>query len=246
MAEDLVKRPNSPGLHTGLSTGRPYRGSNQLSLQCSAAKHRFKSKWWGTYNQVAFNDASVRKGERGTKVVLWRPIKRSRINKNGDDTEDRFLVVREFVVFNCEQTTALNQFRVGHTMPNGDVDARYEHADEVIAATGAVINYGGNRAFYPPSDDTITMPFGHQFESPEAIYETLLHECVHWGVTRTDFARDNKKQTYAFEELVAELGSCFLMGELSMSTTENLDNHASYVKHWLSAMANDSRSPHRL
>ena len=59
--------PNSPGLHTSLSTGCPYRGINQLILQCSAMKQGFKSKWWGTYNQIAFNGASVRRGQKATK-----------------------------------------------------------------------------------------------------------------------------------------------------------------------------------
>ncbi|WP_161604787.1 ArdC family protein [Roseiconus nitratireducens] len=232
--------PNSPGLHTSLSTGAVYRGINQLILQCSAAKQNFQSKWWGTFKQIQFNGASVRKGQKATKIVLWKPIKRSRIDENGKETDDSFMVMREFSVFNAEQTTGLDQFRVGHTKPNLDSEIRYQHADEVIEATGATINYGGNRAFYRRSDDTITMPFRHQFESPESFYETLLHELVHWGVTRSDFERKQTKETYAFEELVAELGASFLMGAFSISTTATTENSASYLKQWLSAMANDS------
>lgn len=233
--------PNSPGLHTSLSTGSPYRGINQLILQCSAAKQGFKSKWWGTFNQIAFNGASIRKGQKATKVILWKPIKRSRIDENGDETDDSFLVMREFCVFNAEQTNSLNQFRVGHAKVNGDAQTRYEHADEVIEATGAVINYGGNRAFYRPSDDTITMPFRRQFKTPESFYETLLHELCHYSESRTDFPRDANKRNYAFGELVAEIGSCFLMGELGLATTDNLENHAAYLKSWLKAMKDDSR-----
>lgn len=233
--------PNSPGLNTSLSTGSEYRGINQLILQCSAMKQGFRSKWWGTFKQIQFNGASVRKSQRATKVVLWKPIKRSRVDEKGKETDDSFLVMREFAVFNAEQTTGLDQFRVGHAKPSDDADIRYEHADEVVEATGATINFGGNRAFYRPSDDTITMPFRHQFESAEAYYETLLHELCHYSELRTDFPKDANKRNYAFGELVAEIGSCFLMGELGLGTTQDLSNHASYLKSWLSAMANDPK-----
>ncbi|MCD0459547.1 ArdC family protein [Roseiconus lacunae] len=232
--------PNAPGLHTSLSTGAAYRGINQLILQCSALKQGFNSKWWGTYKQIQFSGASIRKGQKASKVILWKPIKRTRIDDSGRETDDSFLVMREFCLWNAEQTTALSQFRVGHTKPNGDEETRYEHADQVIEATGANINYGGNRAFYCLSDDTITMPFRHQFETPEACYETLLHELCHYSESRVGATRDDNN-SYAFFELVAEIGSCFLMNELGMATTENLDNHAAYVKSWLNAMADDPK-----
>lgn len=230
--------PNS-GLPTSLSTGRRYAGINNLILQCSAMKQGFQSKWWGTFSQIQHAGSCVRKGQKASKVILWKPIKRTRVDERGKETDDSFMVMREFAVFNAEQTTKLNQFRIGHTMPNGDAQTRYERADEVIDATGATINHGGNRAFYRPSDDTITMPFRHQFESPEAFYETCLHELCHYAESRTDFDRAKPENTYSFAELAAEMGSCFLMGELGLPTTDNLENHAAYLKCWLSAMADD-------
>ena len=229
------------GLPTSLSTGNKYGGINSLILQCSAFKQNFKSKWWGTFKQIQFNGASVRRGQKASKIVLWKPIKRKRVDEKGKEVDDNFMVMREFSVFNAEQTTGLDQFRVGHTKPEADTETRYEHADEVIESTGATITYGGNRAFYRPSDDTITMPFRHQFESPEAFYETLLHEMCHYSESRTGFPEERNKRNYAFGELVAEIGSCFLMGELGMATTDNLDNHAAYLKSWLSAMTDDPK-----
>ena len=232
--------PNS-GLPTSLSTGKKYGGINSLILQCSGIKQNFKSKWWGTFQQIRFNGASVRSGQKATKIVLFKRIDRRRTDEDGNDIDDKFFVMREFAVFNAEQTTGLNQFRVGHSKPNGNAEIRYQHADEVIEATGATITYGGNRAFYRPSDDTITMPFRHQFESPESFYETLLHEMCHYSESRTGFPEERNKSNYAFGELVAEIGSCFLMGELGLATTGDLTNHAAYLKSWLSAMADDSR-----
>ena len=44
--------PNIPGLHTSLSTGNPYRGINQLLLRVFAVRQNFRSRWWGTCNQI--------------------------------------------------------------------------------------------------------------------------------------------------------------------------------------------------
>jgi len=233
--------PNAPGLHTSLSTGNAYRGINQLLLQVAAMKHGFKSRWWGTFKQVQFNGASVRKGQKATKVILWKPIKRKRIDDHGEETDDNFLVMREFSVFNAEQTTGLPKFEVGYAKPENDSEERYEHADAVIDATGAEIRFGGNQAFYAVADDFIQMPYRHQFGTPEAFYETSFHELCHWSEKRVGFDRSQPEHTYALGELVAEIGACFLMGELGLPTTDNLDNHAAYLRHWLKGMSDDPK-----
>jgi antirestriction protein ArdC len=58
------------------------------------------------------------------------------------------------------------------------------------------------------------VPFLHQFESPEAFYETTFHELCHWTEKRVGFDRSQAENTYALGEIVAEIGSCFLMGNL--------------------------------
>jgi antirestriction protein ArdC len=231
----------APGLNTSLSTGNPYRGINQLLLQLAAGHHGFQSKWWGTFNQVKNSGAHVLKGEKGTSIILFKPIKRTRADETGEEKDDSFLVMRTFVVFNAEQSSGLNQFRVGFAQPKDDTGERYEHADAVIEATGADIRYGGNEAFYRSGDDFIQVPFKHQFESAEAFYETSFHELCNWSENRVGFDRTQAENTYALGELCAEIGSCFLMGELGLPTTSNLSNHASYLKSWLTGMNNDPK-----
>jgi len=233
--------PNAPGLHTSLSTGNPYRGINQLLLQLAASRSGFQSKWWGTFNQIKASGAYVLKGEKGTHVVLFKPIKRTRIDENGEEKDDSFCVMRTFVVFNCEQTSGLNEYRVGFAQPKEDTGERHEHADAVIEATNATIQHGGNRAFYSIDGDYIQIPFRHQFESPEAYYETSFHELCHWTESRVGFDRSQAENTYALGELVAEIGSCFSMGELGLPTTANMTNHAAYLESWLKGMNGDPK-----
>jgi len=233
--------PNAPGLFTSLSTGQSYRGINQLILQASASRQNLKSKWWGTYNQIQKCGANVRRGQKGTKIVLWKPVSRKQADKNGDEVDDRYLKVREFSVFNAAQTTGLKQFRVGFAQPEQDTIDRHKQGDEVIEATNADIRYGGNEAFYSPQSDFIQCPFRHQFNPSDGFYETMFHELCHWSEQRVGFDRSQTENTFALGELIAEIGSCFMMGELGLPMAESLDNHATYVKGWLKEMNNDPK-----
>jgi antirestriction protein ArdC len=151
------------------------------------------------------------------------------------------LVLRTFTVFNIEQTNGLQQYRVGFAQPKEDTTERYEHADALIEGTCADIRYGGNDAFYRSGEDFIQVPFRHQFESPEAFYETSFHELCHWTEKRVGFDRSQAENTYALGELVAEIGSCFLMGELGLPTTTTMTNHVAYLESWLKGMNGDPR-----
>jgi antirestriction protein ArdC len=233
--------PNAPGLHTSLSTGNAYKGINQILLQVAAMRGGFKSKWWATFNQIKQHGASVAKGQKGTQIVLFKRIEKDRIDEAGDEVTDNFYVMRTFVLFNIEQTTGLDKFRVGFTKPLNDAAERYENAEAVIAATEARIEYGGNRAFYSPTKDYIQLPHRHQFESPEAAYETAFHELGHWSEHSSRLNWDRANEGYSMGELIAELSSSLMMGELNLPTTTNLENHAAYLKSWLDGMSGDSK-----
>lgn len=233
--------PNAPGLHTSMSTGNGYRGINQLLLQVASMKGGFKSKWWGTFNQIKQNGARVSRGAKGTQIVLFKKIERERVDETGDEVKDNFFVMRAFTVFNAEQTTGLDQFRVGFAKPQNNSVERYEAADEVIDATGADIRHGGNDAYYNPPGDFIQIPHRYQFESAESFYETAFHELTHWSEHSSRLNWDRANEGYAMGELIAEISASLMMAELGLPTTENLQNHAAYLKDWLKGMADDSK-----
>ncbi|WP_442508339.1 ArdC family protein [Novipirellula sp. SH528] len=232
--------PNAPGLHTSLSSGKPYRGINQLILMCSAMKNDFRSKWWATFNQIKQQGGSVLKGSKSTTVVLYRPVDRTKINDAGKEVDDSFFVMRSFRVFNADQTT-LEQFQVSDEVENGVPFESYEHADQLIDDIGADIRYGGSEAFYTPQGDYIQLPHRTRFSSPEAFYETCFHEHVHYTEHESRLNWDRKNSTYSMGELIAELGSVFLMAELGLPVTNNLDNHAAYLHHWVQKMEGDPK-----
>ena len=59
--------------------------------------------------------------------------------------------------------------------------------------------------------------------------------------SRLNWSRKDKDKTYAFGELIAELGGVFVCRELGVPASDDLTNHIAYLGNWLQAMKNDSR-----
>lgn len=243
--------PNT-GHSSNVVSERRYTGINPLLLEIAAHRHGLRSKWWGTFRQwsdlggqVKRRPADVPPGQWGTSIVFCRPVTKKGTADNGEETEDKFWVMRTYTVFNLDQVDGpLDRLRVGsEPLPLHEIEQRHEQADAVIAATGARILHGGSRAFYCPTGDYIQLPHRHQFERVEGYYQTAGHELCHWTEhpSRLNWDRTKPENSYAMGELIAELGGCYLMGELGLPTGEDLTNHAAYLKHWLQGMKGDSR-----
>jgi len=58
--------------------------------------------------------------------------------------------------------------------------SRPEAADVILRNSGAKITGGGDRAFYSPTLDFISLPPEHAFRGPPEWAATALHELGHW------------------------------------------------------------------
>ncbi len=107
------------------------------------------------------------------------------------------------------------------------------NAEAYFSAVGADVRHGGDRAFYCPSQDFILLPNPEGFVDAASYYSTLGHEHIHWTGTekRCDrqFGKRFGDQAYAYEELVAELGSAFLCAALGL---DGKLQHPEYLGHW--------------
>ena len=116
-------------------------------------------------------------------------------------------------------------------------------AEALIAATGADIRIGGNRACYVPSGDFIQMPPQQAFFDQVNFFAVCLHELTHWAGAASRLNRDLSgsfgSQKYAREELVAELGAAFTCAELGIEPTLR---HADYLASWLDVLRADDRA----
>lgn len=225
-------------------SGRTYSGVNPLLLTLASMKHGFTSRYWATFNQwraigacVKPRPADVAPGKWGTTIVFSKPCQKK--DKDGEEVDGTFWVLRSFVVFNADQVEgeAAEQFKVREPAMESIVPS-YEEADLLIAKTGADIRFGGDRAFYNLAEDYIQMPLKHHFINGE-YYATAFHELTHWSESRLGW--DRQANGYAMGELIAELASCFICSELDIPLAEMLGNHAAYLQHWIDQMKGDSR-----
>lgn len=230
------------GSARSLSTLREYRGINVLLLGCAP----YQSRWWGTFQAIKHAGGYVRRGEKATHIILFRPVTKTVITATGEEEEETFPIMRTIPVFNVQQTAGLEHFWPGRTeLAPAVMDDRYEKADSVIVeATKMDIRFGGNAAAFSPTGNYVTMPFRHQFGNVADYYETLAHEAIHWTghVSRLNRSRNRRDDRfgYAFEELVAEIGGYFLCAQLGLPNADSVsDNHQAYLKFWLEAMQSD-------
>ena len=83
------------------------------------------------------------------------------------------------------------------------------------------------------------------FRDAESYAAIKAHELIRWTGHQSRMAREFGKrfgdQAYAFEELVAELGSAFLCTALGV-TPEVREDHAAYLAHWLEVLKEDKRA----
>jgi antirestriction protein ArdC len=157
--------------------GIPYQGINVLMLWSAAMEKGYAAPIWMTFKQAQEFKAHVRKGEQGSLVVYADKIIRTETDADtGEASEHAIPFVRGYTVFNVEQIDGLPERFYAKAEPRGETVERISHADSFIAATGAEVRHGGNRAFYSPASDHIQMPPIEAFRDAEAYYATLLHE----------------------------------------------------------------------
>ncbi len=223
-----------------LKSGAQYRGINVLLLWGAAVERGFTASAWLTYKQALEMGGHVRKGEKGTTIIFYKQYTKE--DKSTGEEESAF-VMKTYTVFNLDQIDGI-ELAGGASMTSVqslDFNA-YAHVDEAIKATGAQIVEMGNKAFYRPSTDEIYLPPRERFNSEADFYATTLHELTHWSGAKTRLNRTKGKrfgdEAYAFEELIAELGSAFLMADFGLGGEVQ---HESYIASWLKALKNDKK-----
>ncbi|MDE1148631.1 MAG: zincin-like metallopeptidase domain-containing protein [Azospirillaceae bacterium] len=228
-----------------VASSKPYRGINTVALWVAAHATGFGSPVWGTYKQWQERGAQVRKGEKSSTVVFWK-VSDTGADDVGSQAEEEGqpharVFARAYSVFNAAQVEGWE----APAMPVLPQAERIAHAEQFFAALGATIRKGGPRACYIPSRDEIHLPPFAVFRDAVAYYATLAHEATHWTAHASRCARDLKgrfgSESYAAEELVAELGAAFLCSDLAL-TPEPRPDHAAYIASWLTVLRGDPRA----
>ena len=221
--------------------GEAYRGINILMLWVMAAKNGYVSSRWMTYRQAKELGGQVRGGEKSVTVVKYGTFER----ENEQGKEENVPYARAYRVFNADQIEGLAEDY--YTRPEPARDLGTEADPELVAffaRTGAeIITSEDPRAYYSPAKDQIHMPPIATFHNAAGYYGTLAHETIHWTGSEKRLERIKKfanREAYAFEELVAEIGACFLGAQIGVAP--EFGQSAAYVEGWLKALKEDKRA----
>ena len=202
-----------------------------------------RSGEYATFKQVQEAGGYVRKGEKASMVVFWKWIEQED-EETGEKKEIPLL--RYYNVFHIDQCEGL---KAKHTKLLPNAASANQTAERIIAdycrREGVRLNHEeGDRAFYRPSTDSITLPHMAQFAATAEYYSTAFHELTHSTghakrLNRLDKTAFFGSEAYSKEELVAEIGAAALVNVAGLETTDSFRNNAAYIQNWLQVLRND-------
>lgn len=227
------------------ATKKPYKGINRLWLGYVQSSSGTDDPRWCTFKQAKQQGWHIRKGSKGTQVEYWMPYDTE--NKEAltwgeyhrlEDREGIKLKAKYFTVFHASQIDGMPKLE---PLSRNDIHVA-EIVNRISGKMGTEILYdGGDEAYYSKLEDKIHLPEPGCFESEYAFHSTALHELSH---ATGHSSRLNRyidggfgDEYYAYEELVAEISSCFMSEELTIELDEaHFENHKAYLQSWISGI----------
>jgi antirestriction protein ArdC len=231
------------GLPRNLVSKKAYRGVNVFLLSSLGYKHNL----FVTFEQVKALGGSVRKGEKSQIVVFWKWIDIYNPDPTPpDEKKKQKPMLRYYHVFNVDQCDGIPQDQIPVlTRPNEPI----ELCESIVEAmpNKPTFQYIENEAYYEPSTDLLNMPDIEYFVESEAYYATLFHELIHSTghkdrLDRKELVSNTRFGSYEYstEELIAEIGSCYLQSFTGI-VRDDMASSGAYIQGWLAKLKNDKR-----
>lgn len=239
-------------------SGQKYKGVNAINLAFEQIDKGYQRNDWYTYKQATELGGQVRKGEKGTRIELWRFTETVDVTdeagkpvfQDGKPVKQEVKLdhprVQYFTVFNGDQIDNLPERKLSIEQIQQRKIEAVEIGEKLLenAVGGMEVNFKhveGDKAFYRRSQDVVVMPKRDQFLDAGGYYSTALHELGHATGHESRLNRDlgNHFGTaeYAREELRAEIASWMLSAEIGLP--HDPTNHAAYLDSWMSALKKD-------
>jgi antirestriction protein ArdC len=241
-----------------LYTGLRYNGFNVMFLMVAKHCSEYEHSAWLTRRQGRELKWTLRPGAKGCRILkpVFRSPNQVRIDpETGKPMVDRWgnevkgahaSGFKSSIVFNASEfregsdsvkTVAELLPKPGETpVVESDESDRLKYARKVLEAWDREecrATFDCPEASYFFKEDLIGMPPIGSFDTRDEFYGTWAHEIIHSTGHRYRLGRFDdygSVASYAYEELVAELGSFILSGKLKLST--DLLGHASYLQVW--------------
>ena len=235
-------RPGNP------ISGVWYKGGNRLRLMMAVMKHRYTDPRWATARQFNEKGYYIKKGEHGIPCEKWIFTKNERsVDEHGNtvykEVELEHPQVSYFTVFNAQQVDGMPPFeKMQEQVAQTDLTILGNQLLDVSECPVHML--AQERAFYSPAMDQIILPLRSMFKDEESFIKTYLHESSHASGHPSRLNRDLSgtfgSESYAREELRAELGALFTEIDLGLSLkAEHYEDHSDYFKSWIGALDKD-------
>ena len=232
---------------SNLVSKKSYRGGNLVMLWIEAMTNGWTDLRFATRKQLMAKKMSIKglKNGTGVSIKFFKPTKYTKKNDEGEEEEHYGRTLRFYEVFcveQCEDYVAPVVENAEEIIPTSEM---MEHMDEYVASqVNLDYSRGGDRAYYSPEHDKIVLPPHDSFADSMGEVMTAIHEAVHSTGYATRLNRNLKSRfgsaEYAYEELIAELGSLIvtltLGGEFKPDlVAEENANNVAYLQSWLKA-----------
>jgi len=242
---------NAETMAVNYFTNRAYSGINQVILDAG---------YYLTFNEVKKLGGNVKKGAEGSFVVYSAPktyytkeqVKDKDgnivVDDKGEPKEDwvarKGFILAYYYVFRLEDCENIREIKRAKTKVLSEDKSRIDHVDEIVSdyckRAGVILRItNSDSAYYRPLTHEVIAPKCSQYKGNSEFYSTLFHELTHSTGHSTLLNREGiangdgfGTEKYSFEELIAEIGSCYCCNWLGLATEKTDENSAAYLQSW--------------
>jgi antirestriction protein ArdC len=236
------------GIGKNALTNNYYKGSNLMLTMLDSEKNKYAHAIYATEKQWKQLKCEVVKGSPSLPITFWKNI-----TEDSKRIKGKKVVVSSFCLYS--RVYNVKFIEGDYKLPVFKTGKQYsiKLIDDFVKATKVELKHTiDNGCFYSPKKDLINMEYKTNFKDTEEsnatvhYYSTLFHELTHstGHESRTNRIKTNLNKfgshttEYAFEELVAEIGSILLGHEFNIEKTVR-DNHSKYLNSWIKALKDD-------
>lgn len=237
------KKPFKSAIASGLpmnhTTGKHYKGINIFFLWMESIECGYSTNSWLTMKQCNSLGGKICKGEKATTVFFFKLLEIQEQDEfTGDMVDKTIPMLKTYRVFNIDQTTLKPQ-----SLDDGVTINPIPKCEEFFGSIDLCEVRDGIAPYYAVTTDYISMPPINKFIDANSYYVTLAHEYIHSTGHKSRLDRDisNKREAYAYEELIAEIGSCFISAHLQIDADDIQENAKAYLKSWLQFLKDDPK-----
>jgi antirestriction protein ArdC len=238
-------------------TGDAYSGVNFLSLNFAMIDKGYKNNQWLTFKQLKTLGGDIKNNSwnyiyKFGRFNLVDKDKKPVVDSKGKQKSRNYF--RCFVVYNIENTT-LEPKKIDKVSTQYSVDTIEAFINRVNNNDVVIKTDSTNGCYYSPSGDYVHMVNKENFidtksaNATEHYYSVLFHELVHATghnkrLNRFEDTKSMKflegKSHYAYEELVAELGSMLFASKYNLDVESTVrEDHIAYLQSWIKALRSE-------